>query len=391
MSALRCALLLSICPALAFAQTTPGTLRFEGLDREYLLHTPTGWDGVTPLPLLVGLHGGGGSNQAFAGSNGFLEAANREGFIAVFPNAVAGVWNDGRGANQPQVRAINDVGFVAALIDEVANTLPIQADGVYATGTSNGGMLTHRLALELGYTPGGNRLAGFAPIVANLPLDLLPAEPSLPLHGLLAVGTIDPLMPFIGGQVSGSQGRVISSDNTRDVWRTRLGLAEAGFEEVFFDDISPDDGTVRAEFYETNYGPDFAYYVVDGGGHAVPGSISVVPDLSGFGPTNRDIVLADEIWSFFSTRPAIPDPFLAGDFNRDGMVNSADYTVWRDGAGGPPISNDYAIWRSHYGRAIAAMPIPEPSSEVFVPILLGFVASAHGRTSRGGGPQDDFP
>ncbi|MEO0531321.1 MAG: PHB depolymerase family esterase, partial [Planctomycetota bacterium] len=216
------------------AQTLPGVLRFDDSDRDYLIHLPSGWDGVSEVPLLVGLHGGGGSNETFAGPNRFLSAADREGFVAVFPNAVDGVWNDGRDIYPPEIASIDDVGFVAALIDQIAASLPIDADRIYATGMSNGGMLTHRLALEMSYTPDGNRLAGFAPIVANLPLDLLPTEPSLPMHGLLTVGTLDPLMPFEGGQVNQTRGAVLSSNNTRDVWRHRLGLNEATATEIDF-------------------------------------------------------------------------------------------------------------------------------------------------------------
>jgi hypothetical protein len=66
-----------------------------------------------------------------------------------------------------------------------------------------------------------------------------------------------------------------------------------------------------------------------------------------------------------------------GDFNADGVVNIADYTVWRDNlgqyTGGLADSNgdgwvnqaDLAAWRSHFGRAIGALfpfSIPEPTT-----------------------------
>ncbi|MEM6798191.1 MAG: hypothetical protein AAF589_01630 [Planctomycetota bacterium] len=77
-------------PPSAQAQTTTGTLPHEGLDREYLLHLPAVWDGATPLPLLIGLHGGGGNAASFANSNGFIDLADDDGFIAVLPESVAG-------------------------------------------------------------------------------------------------------------------------------------------------------------------------------------------------------------------------------------------------------------------------------------------------------------
>jgi len=68
---------------------------------------------------------------------------------------------------------------------------------------------------------------------------------------------------------------------------------------------------------------------------------------------------------------------LAGDFNGDGAVNAADYTVWRDGEGSTGVdlaadgdndgdvdAQDYTIWRDNYGRSIGSGPsqaVPEPA------------------------------
>jgi hypothetical protein len=79
---------------------------------------------------------------------------------------------------------------------------------------------------------------------------------------------------------------------------------------------------------------------------------------------------------------------LAGDFNNDGAVDAADYTVWRDSVGGAAGSllNDtthtvvgeaqYAIWRANFGRALppmssllAAAAVPEPTTLAL--LLLG--------------------
>ncbi|MEO0531700.1 MAG: hypothetical protein AAF266_14165 [Planctomycetota bacterium] len=144
-----------------------------------------------------------------------------------------------------------------------------------------------------------------------------------------------------------------------------------------FDDVSPDDGIVRAEFYESDYGPDFGYYVVEGGGHAVPGSTSDAIDVLGYGPTNRDIVTADEIWAFFADRPAVPVPYVTGDFNGDGYVNAVDYTVWRDGNGATPLPNDYHAWLSRYGTdnslLLASIPEPATAGLVLLASLWGLV------------------
>lgn len=59
---------------------------------------------------------------------------------------------------------------------------------------------------------------------------------------------------------------------------------------------------------------------------------------------------------------------LLGDFNQDGRVDAADYTVWRDGLGGPYTAADYDVWKSHFGQpssgggAAAGIPVPEPAA-----------------------------
>lgn len=65
-------------------------------------------------------------------------------------------------------------------------------------------------------------------------------------------------------------------------------------------------------------------------------------------------------------------PPLPGDYNRDGAVNAADYTLWRDGAplptetasAGVTDAADYAVWRSAYQPAAtsgaASFAVPEP-------------------------------
>jgi hypothetical protein len=91
------------------------------------------------------------------------------------------------------------------------------------------------------------------------------------------------------------------------------------------------------------------------------------------------------------------DPFLAGDYNRDGTVNAADYTVWRntlgqmnvpafsgaDGDGdGDVLAADYVVWKTNYGMTVlgagaSAAPVPEPGGMMIV--LCGLIALAANR------------
>ncbi len=87
----------------------------------------------------------------------------------------------------------------------------------------------------------------------------------------------------------------------------------------------------------------------------------------------------------FTHLTPIPEP-SAGDYNGDGIVDAADYTVWRDsendlGPGLPADGNgdqevnapDYTIWANNYGApgSPAAVGVPEPSALLLVAIAVG--------------------
>lgn len=142
--------------------TQPGDYRFsmlhDGLTRRYRVHVPAGYDAAHPLPLLVALHGGGGNMdyQADDARYGLISSAEREKFIAVFPNGYSklesgrfATWNAGTCCGDARDGKVDDAGFIRRMVDEVAQRLSVDRRRVYATGMSNGGMMAYRLACEL--------------------------------------------------------------------------------------------------------------------------------------------------------------------------------------------------------------------------------------------------
>lgn len=372
--AARCALVLACWGggAAGLQGQTSFTLLHGGIEREYLLSLPDGWDGVSPAPLLFSLHGGGGTNTRVA-SDPLAALASSQGYIGVYPQGYEKSWNDGRATTAANMAGVDDVGFFAALIDTLADTYAVDSNRIYATGTSNGGTMSYRLAAELNTTPDGNRLAGIAPTSANMPIELLEAvDPHLPVHVLMMVGTADPLMPFEGGTNSGEGLGVLSSAATRDYWLGELGIDATQPTLVTFPDVDLNDSsTVTAEFYDGAPGTDLAYYVVEGGGHAPPGGNALLAQLLNLGPVNGDIAASEEILDFFATRTLVQP--LPGDFNLDGTVDAADYSTWRDGLGSRFTMADYATWQGSVSgsmlRAAGGAPIPEPAAGIL--LLIG--------------------
>lgn len=85
-------------PARSGDELTLAHMRFDGIERTYSIHLPTGHHGDGRYPLLLGLYGGGGDGAKFADGTGFKRLADRYGFVPFYPYGVNDQWNDGRGA-----------------------------------------------------------------------------------------------------------------------------------------------------------------------------------------------------------------------------------------------------------------------------------------------------
>lgn len=132
------------------------TLLHDGIEREYLVHVPRDYDPRRATPVVFAFHGGGGHMEHMAGAAYGLSAkADREGFIAVFPNGYSrlpggrfATWNAGDCCGDARDRDIDDVGFVRRVHADVARRLNVDRRRVFAAGMSNGGMMSYRLACE---------------------------------------------------------------------------------------------------------------------------------------------------------------------------------------------------------------------------------------------------
>ena len=181
-----CALMLATALSLtiaqeALAETLERIVTHDGKQRTYVLTAPD-----TPqagkMPLVIALHFYPGSGRAMADLTGFSEVAERESFLVAYPDGLNGGFNALMCCG-----AEDDVGFVRAVIGDVGKRHAVDAKRIYATGISNGGDLTYRLAAEL---PGV--FAAIAPVSGGMSADWikkpsrnLPGEPTslIAFHG----------------------------------------------------------------------------------------------------------------------------------------------------------------------------------------------------------------
>ena len=68
-----------------------------GLERTYSVHIGSSYDQTRATPLVIVLHGGGGTGQGMAKLTGFNAVADKENFVITYPDGFEKHWNDGRG------------------------------------------------------------------------------------------------------------------------------------------------------------------------------------------------------------------------------------------------------------------------------------------------------
>jgi polyhydroxybutyrate depolymerase len=164
------------CALAAPSGVTEQGLTSGGVQRTYRLFVPPGYDGRTPLPLVLDLHGSGGNAAGQARNSGFEALAAREGFLVASLQAVDSRWNvpvaDGRA---------DDVLYASDVIDDVAGRVCLDSSRVYATGFSGGARMSSLLGCKLSL-----RLAAIAPMAGlRAPSDCeARAIPVLTFHGL---------------------------------------------------------------------------------------------------------------------------------------------------------------------------------------------------------------
>lgn len=175
-------------------------MEVDGLERTYRLHVPEDL-GEDPVPLMVALHGGGGSGEQYAGASGWDAEADQEGFVVVYPDGSGTgqfgerlrTWNAGTCCGAAVRDDIDDVGFIAALIDEMVETQGVDPEQVVLTGHSNGSTMSYRLACEL-----GDRIVAIG--VQSAPLTFEDCSPDGSVGVLHIHGGQDHNVPLGGGQ-----------------------------------------------------------------------------------------------------------------------------------------------------------------------------------------------
>ena len=226
-------------------------LNVGGRDRSYRLYKPSGLPASAPL--VVVMHGYSGSAAQAERDYGWDGLANSGKFFAVYPDGLNRAWNVG-GENccgRPGRDGVDDVGFISAAIADVARNVGVNPDKVYATGMSNGAIMSYTLACTT------DIFAAIGPVAGT---QLSACRSPHPTSVMAVHGTTDRLVPYGGGQGFS----VINGPSVPDVnafWRNvdQCGMPTA-----------TTDGPVSTSTAACADHRGVVLITVDGGGHDWP-------------------------------------------------------------------------------------------------------------------------
>lgn len=276
--------------------TRPGDYRFsfvhDGITREYLVHVPKSYR-ARPTPMLIALHGGGGDAdfQADDAKYGLIGKSEAAGFIAVFPNGysrmpsgVLATWNAGTCCGAAQRNNVDDVSFIREVIRRMERQATIDRRRVFATGMSNGAMMSWRLACE------APEIRAIAPVEGTD--NTAACRPAHPVAAIQFHAADDPNVPFNGGVGTGpSHTDFLSVPATQAKW-VQLDRAQAVATRVL---------TVPGAHCDLHPakpgGAPVELCVTDTGGHSWPGGGT----QQGRKAPSMAISANDLMWSFFSS------------------------------------------------------------------------------------------
>ena len=279
---------------------TTGSLDVGGLTRTYLKYVPNGLPNEAPLVLV--LHGSGESGAQIRRETGygFERLADTQRFAVVYPNAhrsADGDWNACGTIGDANKASVDDVAFLTGLVHQLAAEIGIDPRRVFAAGSSRGGFMAFRLALEAPST-----FRAVAAVAANVHTPdnfKCKPRPDGTSSVLIMNGTEDPLVPFDGGNVSllgfsYKYGKVMSSRASGQYFADLNHLAGAPHTT---ETQTADGNRVTDLLWRGGSNVEVELVAVEGGGHGMPQPYRRHPRL--LGPSPKEPDGPKVIWAFF--------------------------------------------------------------------------------------------
>ena len=218
--------------------------------RTYLTYWPSVTSGL--VPVIIDFHGGAGTAEVQYITSNFVDIADREGILVIYPQAdvrAGSVWNTLHSEEGNKVAGVDDFGFIAAIIESFDSNPNIDTSRIYVSGYSNGAAMAYQIACHL-----NNDIAGFVVMSGLFPLEVeYPCDITHETPGIIINGTSDYERPM-----TGIEGYALPVREAASWWAIQNGSTQ---------ESTLQDRNIERTTYETPSGTQIQLFIVEGGGH----------------------------------------------------------------------------------------------------------------------------
>jgi polyhydroxybutyrate depolymerase len=257
--------------------------------RPYESKAPSSYDGKTPLPLVILLHGYGASGLVQDLYFGLGELVDRFGFLYAYPDGTLDssgkrFWNATDACCDFGNSGIDDVAYVDAVISDMSTRYNVDRRRIFLVGHSNGGFMSHRFACDR-----ASRVAAIVSLAGANYKDASKCQPSEPVAILQVHGDKDDSVPYTGGMLGALS--LPSAEETVAGWAKKNGCAALPDRSPAALDLEtnlPGAETSVARWPSCKPGGAAELWTIVGGGHV---------------PTFARPTWGEKVWGFLSAHP----------------------------------------------------------------------------------------
>ncbi len=274
----------------------------DGLQREYIIHLPPGFDALKKLPVIFALHGGGGTASGAVEFYNLEPLADKNNFIVVYPNAVNKSWSiPGMNSRVKDLdTTVKDVHFISVLLDTMIANYKVDDKKVFCTGISRGAMFCYWLADVM-----NTRITAIAAVCGGISQTQAKAYNfAKPISVLMINGTADPLVKYEGGygilnkRNEGNEDADLISTQELLTKIVSLNHCNQSPQMLALPDVDANDGCTETEtIYECN-NVKVDFIKIQNGGHAWPGGTQYLPKFL-IGKLCNDFSATQKLFDFF--------------------------------------------------------------------------------------------
>ena len=279
------------------------TVIHDGLERDYIIHVPSNINQDSPLVVVI--HGYTSSAETIKTYSGMNDIANREGFIAVYPQGTVG--SDGNtffqvGYDFHSDSTVDDVSFIRYLVNSLTQEFNLKRQKAFATGMSNGGDMAYLLACTSSDL--FKAVASVTGVMMKQTMDNCELDNPVPIFEIH--GTADDIS-FFDGDINNATGwgAYYGLPETIDFFVEKYQLAQKSEELILSKDEGASNDIVFERYWTEGVETEVWMYRIEGGGHIWPGAGVKLTWWNNpilryyFGSGEDEISASEAVWMFF--------------------------------------------------------------------------------------------